>query len=288
MKKLSILDQKDIYEVQENVKRIKGNFNGDIKKFAREENTILMYLPIDSKDTSLSFSSVYMYLKKDDMHFIGINSSDYYDNQLFAIAHELYHHYEKDEVMHLSRISLDNEENNKREARANRFAAELLLQEEDLKSEIKKINNYNIDMNSCTKEKIYRLIAKLHCEYKLPYKAIVRRLKEIDAINEENYNLLYAIDPRKEGSKYYNIGVNIDKDVFNKLNLKTNEYGIDGTDLEDIIGNYENGFIDISELIEDLSKFNKDISDFGYEDELEVEEEDLEEFESLFLVEEDE
>lgn len=288
MKKPNILDQKDIYEIQEELKKIRSNFNGDIKKFIREENIILIYLPIDQNKSNPSFSSVYMYLRKDDMYFIGVNSSDYYDNQLFAIAHELYHHYEKDEAMHLSRISLDNEESNKREAKANRFAAELLLAEEDLKSEIIKINNYSIDMNSCTKEKIYRLISKLQCEYKLPYKAIVKRLKEVEAINEENYNLLYNINSREKGSKYYKIGISMNKEVFEKLNEKTNEYGVEGSDLEGIIGNYEEGFIDITELIEDLNKFNKGISDFGYEDELEVDEDDLEEFKSLFVGYEDE
>ncbi|MEG2832503.1 MAG: ImmA/IrrE family metallo-endopeptidase [Bacilli bacterium] len=288
MKKLNTLDPKDIYEIQEEVKKIKLNFNGDIKKFVREENIILIYLPINQSNENLSFSSLYMYLRKDDMYFMGVNSSDYYDNQLFAIAHELYHHYEKDEVIHLSRISLDEEQHNKRESKANRFAAELLLSEEDLKSEIKKINNYDIDMNNCTKEKIYRLIAKLHCEYKLPYKAIVKRLKEICAINEENYNMLYNINSREKGSKYYNIGISMNKEVFEKLNEKTNEYGIEGSDLEDVIGNYEAGFIDIRELIEDLGKFDKKISDFGYENELEIDEVDLEEFDSLFSKYEDE
>lgn len=287
MKKFNILNEKDIYEVQEDVKKIKSNFNGDIKKFARDENIILMYLPINQSHEKTSFSSVYMYLRKDDIHFIGINSSDYYDNQLFAIAHELYHHYEKDDI-HLSRISLDDQEQNKREARANRFAAELLLSKDDLKREIKKMNNYSLDMNKCTIEKIYRLIAKLQCEYKLPYKAIVRRLIEVDAINEEKYNLLYSINPREEDSKYYNIGIGMDKDVFKRLNEVTKEYGIEGTDLEDILGNFEDGFIDITELIEDLDKFNKDITDFGYENEVEVDEESIDEFDCLFLEDEDE
>ena len=288
MSKFNILSQKDIYIIQEEVKKIRTNFNGDIKKFVRDdENIILMYLPINSHNQNPSFSSVYLYLRKDDMKFIGVNSSDYYDNQLFAIAHELYHHYEKDDI-HLSRISLDNEELSKREAKANRFAAELLLCEDDLKSEIHKINNYNIDMNECSIEKIYRLIAKLHCEYKLPYKTIVRRLKEIDAINEEKYNILYSINPRKEDSKYYKIGLGMDKDVFKKLNEITCEYGIEGTDLEDVLGNYEDGHIDITELIEDLAKFNKEISDFGYENEVYVDEESIEEFDCLFLEDEDE
>lgn len=277
----NILNHKDIYEIKELIKRIKGNYKGDIKKFARDENIVLMYLPIENNKNTY-FSSVYLSLKNDNINFIGVNSSDYYDNQLFAIAHELYHHYEKDEVMNFSRISLDEKECDKREAKANRFAAEILLPEEDLKIEIEKINNYNIDINDCTHEKVLRLIAKLQCEFKLPYKAIVRRLKEVNAINEHNYEYFYNLNPREKDSKYYKIGINMDKDTFEKLNEITCEYGVEGNDLEDIILNYEDGIIDMEEFIEDLSKFNKSVEDFGYEEDLYIDEQDLDEISSLF------
>ena len=53
----NILNHKDIYEIKELIKRIKGNYKGDIKKFARDENIVLMYLPIENNKNTY-FSSI--------------------------------------------------------------------------------------------------------------------------------------------------------------------------------------------------------------------------------------
>ena len=62
--------------------------------------------------------------------FIGVNTADYYDRQLFSIAHELYHFITKT-PSHLSRIEA---EDDKVEYKANRFAAEFLMPAVTLKS----------------------------------------------------------------------------------------------------------------------------------------------------------
>lgn len=260
-----IRENEHISYINEYVKKIKRNYKGNIKDFARKENIIIAYIPIDSRSTNPYFSSLYLNLKEDDLSFIGINSSDYYDNQLYAIARELYYYYEKEDIMHFSRISSEYEEINEDEIRANMFAAELLLPEDDLKFDIEKEKKKQLYLDEFSKAKLLRVIAKLQCKYKLPYKHIIRKLVEIKAISDDKFKYLYSINPRNKNSIYYKIGLSIDKDVFEKLNQISNQYGVDGCDLEDIIENYEEGYIKVDEFIEDLFKLNKTINDLGYE-----------------------
>ena len=65
---------------------------------------MLLEYPIESYGDRPAFSAVIMYNEEDDkkLTFIGLNTADYYDKQIFAIAHELYHYYTKS-GSHLSR-----------------------------------------------------------------------------------------------------------------------------------------------------------------------------------------
>jgi Zn-dependent peptidase ImmA (M78 family) len=252
----------------------------NILKLIREKGIKLVYMPIDNcGDDKLFFSAVYVCLNENGTKykFIGLNTNDYYDNQIFALAHELYHYYEETEI-HLCRIS--NDKNPLRELKANRFAAEFLLPTEKLEKEIKNENNGEIDLTAWKHTTLMRLIARLHCEYRLPYKAIVRRLLETSAITRVQYEELYEPDVRNIDSDYYIIGQSINPEIFSILNNKTRKMGVDGNDLENIVRNYEEDIISMKELIDSLSMVGKNIHEFGIEEKIDMS--DLEDMSDMF------
>ena len=134
--------------------------------------------------------------------FVAINSSIPIDCQVFAAAHELYHiWYER--TPDIVPADLLNEQNKEiGEKKANRFAAEFLVDEPLLRQEIEmyQIQKYTI-----------KNILQLADLFTVPYRTMVKRLREINSISEsdqqrflsetetaiEQYKKLYTI-PAKE------------------------------------------------------------------------------------------
>lgn len=252
----------------------------NIFKFIKKNNIQLVYIPIENiLDEKVLFSGVYVSLNEDGYkeRFIGLNTNDYYDNQIFTLAHELYHFYEESQV-HFCRIG--SESQNTRELKANRFAAEFLLPTEILKLEIENENKGELDISNWTIHALIRFIATIHCEYKLPYKAIVKRLFEISAITIDQYNELDKKSTRNKNDEYYVVASAINFDIFKQLNEKTKKMGADGSTLENIIKNYEDDIVSITEIIDSLGIFNRSIDEFAIEDE--IDDEDLEDINSMF------
>jgi hypothetical protein len=165
------------------------------------------------------------------------------------------------------------------EVEANRYAAEFLLPESTLESivlnEFKKSSLQQIQTKT-----LLRFIARLQCTWWLPYHSLVKRLREINAISNKQYDQLYAVDDRDMDGEYGRIGKAINKEVFIKLNTATNNIGTSPKDIEVIIRNFEDNVIDEDQFINTLSLFDKKPDDFGYE--IEVSSEDIAEFEEFF------
>lgn len=234
---------------------------------------ILLELPIDSKEDKQAFSAALMYSEEGgkELVFIGLNTADYYDRQLFAIAHELYHFYTKT-GSHLSRIET---EDDRVEYKANRFAAEFLMPEATLKSivieEFKTSNLEKVQLNV-----LIRFIGRLQCTWWLPYKSIVRRLNEVKAISSKQFDELYKIDERDLSSTYGKIGLAINKEVFEKLNKSTMNYGTTAKEVEVIIRNFEDGLIDEDTFADTLKLFGKTPDEFGYS--IEVDDDEFDDY----------
>lgn len=115
--------------------------------------------------------------------FVAINSSIPVDCQVFAAAHELYHIWYEENPDMLPADLLDEQNKKVSEKRANRFAAEFLVDEQLLKQEIDlyKIKRFTI-----------KSILQLAELFTVPYKTMVKRLKEIDAIDGSDLNKLLA------------------------------------------------------------------------------------------------
>jgi Zn-dependent peptidase ImmA (M78 family) len=286
---LNEIQVKDIRKMAQK-KRLELGFAGetpianDILVILDNLNIMLLEYPIKPEGNRPAFSAALMYSEEggQELTFIGLNTADYFDKQIFALAHELYHYYTKS-GSHLSR--LEDEEKNITEAQANRFAAEFLLPESALENivfdEFKTSSLQNIKTKT-----LLRFIARLHCAWWLPYRSLVKRLKEINAISDKQYYELYDIDERDLNGEYGRIGKAINNDTFIKLNTATNTVGTSPKDIEIIIRNFEDNIIDEDKFADTLLLFNRKPEDFGYE--INVSEEDMDEFEKFFSGEEDE
>lgn len=239
---------------------------------------ILLELPIEAENDKPSFSAVLLYSKEggENLVFIGLNTADYFDKQIFAIAHELYHFYTRT-GSHLSRP--DGEKDDVNEAKADWFAAELLLPEEVLRRRVfEEFGTYLLrDVQTKT---LLRFIVRLHCTWWLPYRSLVKRLWEIHAITAQQYENLYDIDERDREGEYYRIGRSTQNDDFIRLNTVTRTIGSSPSAIETILRNFENGLIDEDSFAEILGLFNKNPSDYGYE--ISVSKDDLDEISDLF------
>lgn len=139
--------------------------------------------------------------------FVAINSSIPVDCQVFAAAHELYHiWYEQNpDVLPADLLNGQNQEIS--EKRANRFAAEFLVDEQLLKQEIDiyKIKRYTI-----------KSILQLASLFSVPYRTMAKRLFEIGEIsNVEAEGFLTETDDAIEQYKkrYSILSVKVDERV---------------------------------------------------------------------------
>lgn len=250
---------------------------GDVFTILENMDIVLLEFPIQSDNDKPAFSAAIMYTTDggEELVFIGLNTADYFDKQIFAIAHELYHFYTKT-GSHLSRV---NEEGSLVESIANRFAAEFLLPESVLESivinEFKRSSLQDLQMKT-----LLRFIARLQCTWWLPYRSLVKRLKEINAINDNQYVELYGIDERDMVGEYGRMGLAVNSEVFSKLNTATRNISTSPKNIEIIIRNFEDNLIDEDKFADTLSLFRKNPDDFGYD--YAVSEEDLDEFETFF------
>lgn len=118
-----------------------------------------------------------------DKPFVAINTSIPVDAQVFAAAHELYHIWydEKAEAIPASILGETDEHGvqlDVSELKANRFAAEFLADEEMLWQEMR---IYSITPRKINVKEILQLAAL----FTVPYKTMVKRLHEIEAINQD-------------------------------------------------------------------------------------------------------
>jgi Zn-dependent peptidase ImmA (M78 family) len=146
----------------------------DIFTILENMNILLLEYPIKSDDVKPAFSAALMCSTEGDKElvFIGLNTADFFDKQIFAIAHELYHFYTKT-GSHLSRLS--EEEDSYVEAEANRFAAEFLLPESILKSIV--LDEFKTSsLRKIQTKMLLRFIARLQCVWWLPYRSLFKRL----------------------------------------------------------------------------------------------------------------
>jgi Zn-dependent peptidase ImmA (M78 family) len=255
----------------------------DIFTILDKLDIMLLEYPIESEGDRPAFSAAILYSEEGDkrLTFIGLNTADYYDKQIFAIAHELYHYYTRS-GSHLSRP--EDKENRLIEEKANRFAEEFLLPETVLKSVV--LDEFKTSsLEKIQHRALLRFIARLHCTWWLPYRSLVDRLHDIGAISSKQYTELNSINERDPHGSYFKVGLATNKEEFSKLNQPTNNIGTSPNEIEIIIRNFEDNLIDEGKFVETLSLFNRTPDEFGYE--IEISQEDINEFNAFFSGEDD-
>lgn len=120
-----------------------------------------------------------------DKPFVAINTSIPSDCQVFAAAHELYHiwNYNAPDVVPSTVL---NDVNNREELKANRFAAEFLVDEGLLLQELKL---YKVALNRVA----VRDVLKMAELFSVPYRTMAKRLYEIEIISKKTRDAFLSI-----------------------------------------------------------------------------------------------
>lgn len=138
----------------------------------------VIYYPL-GKDSVWGFTRISGYSEEAQggRPFAAINSSIPVDCQVFAAAHELYHIWFDNQVDVIPANIIDETIDDRNELKANRFAAEFLVDEELLRKELR---TYSID----TERIRMKDILKLADLFSVPYRTMVKRLNEINILTK--------------------------------------------------------------------------------------------------------
>ena len=253
------LDEDEIDEIKSLVKEKRVNYalapiGEKIFSFIVEQNSNINF-ELVKLDTTNVDGMLYIPESGNEKAYIILNGNKPLVNQIFAAAHEYYHYIkdyesikEKPYICCLSSLLNINEK------KASRFAAELLLPDEALRTEIKLFKKkFNCSEKKKMKLEEYAFISiMLTIKYQLPLKAVIYRLYEenlIDNINKfvADYDVI----------KKVLMQVEILKDQVDYL------YGTGNNSLEEnstlyqqIEVAYNNGLVSRTEILDDAEKLN--------------------------------
>ena len=137
MNKDVVLTELQIDEIKKAADKERRNFGiieapiaGDLFMLIEQEGIAICQYPFPTSKKSHTDANITRFeTGSDKMIFIGLNTAIYYDEQLFALAHELYHYITKTGKAYETDMD---EEDKRTEKMADRFAAELLLPSETL------------------------------------------------------------------------------------------------------------------------------------------------------------
>ena len=232
----------------------------------RENNIRLLYFYIEELDSN-SLEAFYLAkfstMTKKNSYYIALNTKVSLDLQIFNLCHEYYHHIDNIENnLHVMRFG--DPDDAWLNTKANRFAAEFLLPTESLTIHVRKNNRGEIDLSQWKTFTLLRFIAQIQTNYQVPYRMIIKRLREIEAIDDNMKEQLLSIDERSEESIYYVIASTLGGEEFIELNTSSCKKGVDNDALNIILQNYDEGAISLDLTVRDLNIFDKSLEEFGY------------------------
>lgn len=195
-----------------------------------------------------------------------INTSFNLDFQVFAAAHELYHLIEfsgkeedgfvvcndKEDINE----NLDNNIISKNELKANYFAAAFLLPKDLIEKRIKKLKCCIFN-----EEDIFFEILKLQYEYEVPFKTVLKRLKELGSIGDKEFERILLL--RSNNYKYYNMLDNNMYERIMKLESPTKRVYDSINSPKCAADVYKSSLISFNKMEKILSKYKKKTSDFN-------------------------
>ena len=280
-----VLSEKQIYEVKSLASKARQVFGvypnvpigNDIKLLLEKNGILLCEYPFPDTNGTHTYGNITWFkVDNDTITFIGLNTSSFYDEQIFAIAHEIYHYTTQTGKAYTPDMEY---EDKLIEKQADRFAAELLLPPEALRTAVMETIG-SADMRDVSEAKLLRFVARIQCDWWLPFQAIINRLYEEGFIDISQYDRLYEIDCRNEDGIYRRLLKNVDSEISELLNKKTKTIGVSNKVVETIISNYEDGLIDDHEFVKTVGMFDKKPEDFGFCMEAEIDDDLMDFFES--------
>lgn len=221
------------------------------------EAAFLVRKPLDTSE----FSGFTTYF--DGEFIVFLNSSFTLGHERFTGAHELYHLTYNADILKREKIILDDEKYKSEDEKANVFAAEFLMPEDYVKEVFYKI--VNVDKDSI----LPRHVIRMHNFFKVSYKAMLKRLIQLDLCSLDRYEELLEICAQGNEEMLQSLtrqeGYAIDLIVPSKVTYVPREY------IEFIRTNYERGNISYKNMKNSLEFIGLTPKTFGYQEPLEEE-----------------
>ena len=253
----------DIYEsfVKEKVKKLKDDYGignkcgrslfSIVDKIILKNGNQINLFRLPFKENNVAGFVGY----KNNQYVIFTNTSRNLGYEIFTLAHEIYHLLENDaEVREQVAIEESEQKNNNSDDIADMFAAELLMPKLTI------INDYEkLLQDTKSKKPDYKIIIQLQQEYYVEYKAVTKRLREIELIDENleiELNTILSGDDLNITTK--KLGYSIE------LNAPSNKVQLPMKFLNAIEENYEKKEINYDDLMVIFGYCNQSPEEFGY------------------------
>lgn len=215
------------------------------------EIAFLVRKPLDTDELS-GFSTYF-----EEQFIVCLNSNFTLGHERYTGAHELYHLIYNADILKKEKILLDEERYKTEDAKADVFASEFLMPEDYVKEVFYKI--VNIDKNNV----LPRHIIRMYNYFKVSYKAMLKRLIQLDLCSIDKYEELVDICSLKNEEQLQSLtireGYNIDLITPSKETYVPTEY------IEFIKRNYEKGNVSYKNMKNSLEFIGLTPEQFGYE-----------------------
>jgi len=215
------------------------------------EVALLVRKPLDTDELS-GFSTYF-----EDHFIVYLNSNFTLGHERYTGAHELYHIIYNSDILKKEKILMNDELHRLEDLKADVFASEFLMPEDYVKEVFYKI--VNVDKHSI----MPRHIVRMHNFFKVSYKAMLKRLIQLDLCSSDKYGELSDICSLENIEQLQDLarreGYGTELIVPTKLTYIPTEY------IEFVKGNYERGNISYGSLKKTLGYIGLTPEQLGYE-----------------------
>ncbi|MEZ0536618.1 ImmA/IrrE family metallo-endopeptidase [Caldicellulosiruptoraceae bacterium PP1] len=215
------------------------------------EAAFLIRKPLDIDELS-GFSTYF-----EGQFIIYLNSNFTLGHERYTGAHELYHLIYDADILKKEKIFIDNTKHKEEDTKPDVFASEFLMPEDYVKEVFYKI--VNVDKDSV----LPRHIIRMHNFFKVSYKAMLKRLIQLDLCSPDKYEELLEICSLENAEQLQALtrreGYSIDLITPSRVTYVPKEY------IEFIKTNYERGNISYKNMKYCFEFIGLTPEQFGYE-----------------------
>jgi Domain of unknown function (DUF955). len=215
------------------------------------EAAFLIRKPLDTDELS-GFSTYF-----EEQFIVYLNSNFTLGHERYTGAHELYHLIYNADILKKEKILLDDEKHKEEDTKADVFASEFLMPEDYVKEVFYKI--VNVDKSNV----LPRHIIRMHNYFKVSYKAMLKRLIQLNLCSIDKYEELVDICSLEKTEMLQSLtrreGYSIDLITPSKETYVPKEY------IEFVKTNYERGNISYKNMKTSLEFIGLTPEQFGYE-----------------------